>query len=199
MSAARWRQALRSDEGFTLAELAVATVVLTIVLVAVGGLMFSTTVTQRTVSAVSLASSSGQTAADVIQSRVRNAVELRPLATLDGADQLLVARVAGTGSSANFTCVGWYYAADEGELRTSTWPTAGSTALPTNADGVAEWSLLASGVAPTTGNAGVFHSATTSSVGVAFEVASNADNEPTRIQFTAALAADPEGGTTCWD
>lgn len=198
MSVAGIRRALRSEEGFTLAELAVATVVLTIVLLAVGGLMFSTTVTQRTVSAVSQATSSAQTAATVIQARLRNATTMQ-LTTVDGTDQLLVARVAGTGGAVSFECAAWYFAADEHQLRSTSWATAGSTPLPTGAAGVASWALLVDGVHPVSGSTTVFAPPSGSTIAAAFEVVSNADNEPTRVQFTAVLSGGTGGGTECWD
>jgi prepilin-type N-terminal cleavage/methylation domain-containing protein len=185
------------DEGFTLIELVVASAILVIVLLGVGGLMFSTTVTQRTVSAVSQSASSAQTAADEIRTLVRNAAEFR-LTAVDGTDQLLIARVAGTGATATYTCTAWYYAADEHQLRTKNWPVAGSTTLPGNAAAVAGWTLLLDGVTPRTGST-VFAPPVGGTIQVAFEVESDDQNEPTAIEFTAALAGGPGGGTTCWD
>ncbi|WP_395640465.1 PilW family protein [Pseudolysinimonas sp.] len=185
------------DDGFTLVELLIATGILSLILLGVGGLMFSTTVTQRTVTAVSQSASSAQTAADEIHTLLRNAAEFR-LTAVDGTDQLLLARVAGTGTTASYTCKAWYYAADEHQLRSSTWPVAGSTTLPTSATSVAGWSLLLDGVGPRTGTT-VFAPPVGGTIEVAFEVESDDRNEPTAIQFTAALAGGPGGGTTCWD
>jgi prepilin-type N-terminal cleavage/methylation domain-containing protein len=191
------RRHLRDDEGFTLVELLVAAAVLSIILLGVGGLMFSTTVTQRTVSAVSQSASSAQTAADEIRTLVRNAAEFR-LTAVDGTDQLLIARVAGTGATESFSCKAWYYAADEHQLRSSTWAVAGSTALPASAAAVSAWTLLLDGVGPRAGST-IFSPPVGGTIEVAFEVESDDRNEPTAIQFTAALAGGPGGGTTCWD
>lgn len=187
------------DDGFTLVELVVASGVLSIILLAIGGLMFSTTITQRTVSAVSESASSAQTAADAIRTQIRNAAEFRPPTTVDGTDQLLIARVAGMDSTATYSCVAWYYAADERQLRTRSWPVAGSTALPTSAASVSGWALLLDGVTPRSGSAAVFSPPVGGTIEVAFEVESDDRNEPTAIQFTAALAGGQGGGTTCWD
>lgn len=186
------------DGGFTLVELAVATAVLSVILLAVGGLMLGTTLTQRSVTAVSGASSSAQTAAAELRAELRNAVEV-DLRTVDGTDQLLLARVAGTGSSATFTCRGWYYAHDERELRTSTWPVAGSTPLPSSASAVATWTLLLSGVGPRSGSTTVFSPPSGGTIEIAFDVAPDDRNEPIAIQLSAATSGVPGGGTTCWD
>lgn len=192
------RRRLRDDEGFTLVELAVATAVLSIILLAVGGLMFSTTITQRSVTAISDATTSAQTAADGIRTQLRNAAEFR-LTTVDGHDQLLVARIAGGGSAASFTCRAWYAARDEQELRATTWPVAGSTALPARPSDVASWALLLSGVTPRDGSTDIFAPPVGGTIEVGFEVASDDRNEPTAIQFTAAMSGTQGGSTTCWD
>jgi len=189
---------LRGDEdGFTLVELVVATAVLSVILLAIGGLLFGTTITQRSVSAVSQSTSSAQTAADAIRTQVRNASEFR-LFPVGAADQLLVARVAGTGSTATYTCVGWYYAAVEHELRTRSWGVNGSTAIPTSSAVASTWALLLDGVSPRSGSA-VFQPPSGGTIEVAYEVETDDRNEPTALQFTAALAGQQGGGSTCWD
>ena len=197
MNALRMRLRRAGDDGFTLIELVVASAILVVVLLGVGGLMFSTTVTQRTVSAVSESASSAQTAADAIRTLVRNAAEFR-LTAVDGTDQLLIARVAGTGATATFRCEAWYYAADEHQLRSKTWPVAGSTTLPGNAAAVSGWTLLLDGVTPRSGST-IFAPPVGGTIEVAFEVESDDRNEPTAIEFTAARSGGPGGGTTCWD
>jgi prepilin-type N-terminal cleavage/methylation domain-containing protein len=186
------------DEGFSLVELVIATAILSIILLAVGGLMFSTTITQRSVSAVTGASSSAQTAADGIRTQLRNAAEFR-LTTVDAHDQLLVARVAGAGTATAYVCRAWYFAVDERELRTRTWAVAGSTALPTGPSGVATWELLLSEVTPRSGSTVVFDPPVGGTIGVAFEVATDDRNDPIAIEFTAAQSGNQGGGTTCWD
>jgi len=197
MSALLTRLRATRDDGFSLVELVVASAVLSVILLAVGGLMFSTTVTQRSVSAVSQSASSAQTAADEIRTLVRNASEFR-LTTVNSTDQLLIARVAGEGATATYTCRGWYYSASTRQLRARTWPVAGSTTLPTNATGVSTWGLLLQGVSPRTGST-IFKPPVSGTVEVSFEVDSDARNDPTAIKFTAALAGGQGGGTTCWD
>lgn len=186
------------DDGFSLVELVIATAILSIILLAVGGLMFSTTITQRSVSAVTGASSSAQTAADGIRTQLRNAAEFR-LTTVDSHDQLLVARVAGGGTATAYVCRAWYFASGERELRTSTWAVAGSTPLPTRPSGVATWELLLSEVTPRSGSTVVFDPPVGGTIGVAFEVATDARNDPIAIEFTAAQSGNQGGGTTCWD
>ncbi len=160
--------------------------------------MFSTTITQRTVSSVTTASSQAQTAADGLRTQLRNAQEFR-LTTVDGHDQLLVARVASGTSTATYLCRAWYFARDERELRTTTWPVAGSTALPTGPSGVAAWSNLLTGVTPRSGTTVVFDPPVGGTIKVGFEVATDSRNKPIAIQFTAAKSGNQGGGNTCWD
>jgi len=194
-----------NEDGFTLVELVVATAILGIILLAVGGLMFSTTTTQRSVSAVNDASSSAQTAADGLRTQLRNAAGFR-LTTVDGHDQLLVARVASTGTPTTYTCRAWYFARDERELRTTTWPAPRSTALPTRPDQVSTWALLLRDVSPRPASTAVFGSPTLPSAPVevvggtleiAFEVASDDRNKPTAIKFTATSGGAQGGVSTC--
>ncbi len=190
------RARVRDDDGFTLIELIVATAVLSIILLAVGGMMYSTTITQRTVSSVNDASSTAQTAADGIRTQLRNAAEFR-VTTVDGHDQLLVARIASTAGTASYTCRAWYFARDEQQLRSREWPVAGSTALPTRPGSVADWPLLVDGIDPRPGLTGIFGTSSGGAVKVEFEVASDDRNEPIAIQFTAT--GGQGGGSTCWD
>jgi prepilin-type N-terminal cleavage/methylation domain-containing protein len=190
------RARLRADGGFTLVELVVASGILAIILLAVGGLMFSTTMTQRTVSAVNDASSSAQTVADGLRTELRNAAEFR-VTTVDTHDRLLVARIAGTGTSTTYTCRAWYFARDEQQVRSRSWPVAGSTALPTTPAAVETWALLLDGVTPHAPSTDVFGTPTGGKVEIAFEVASDDRNEPTAIRFTAV--GGQAGGITCWD
>lgn len=186
------------DDGFSLVELVIATAVLSIILLAVGGLMFSTTITQRSVSAVTSASSQAQTAADGIRTQLRNAAEFR-LTTVDSHDQLLIARVASGASTTTYLCRAWYFARDERELRTTTWAVAGSTALPTAPSGVASWTSLLTGVTPRSGSTVVFDPPVGGTIKVGFEVATDSRNKPIAIQFTAAQSGNQGGGNTCWD
>lgn len=197
MNALRARLRSSADDGFTLVELIVATAVLSVILLAVGGLMFSTTITQRTVTAMSDATNSAQTAADELRTQLRNAAEFR-LTTVDAHDQLLVARIASGSSTATYVCRAWYFARDEHELRSTTWPVAGSTALPTSPTTVEGWPLLLSGVAPRTGST-VFQPPVGGTIKIGFEVDSDDRNEPVAIEFTAVMNGNQGGGTTCWD
>lgn len=197
MNALLTRLRATRDEGFTLVELAVASAVLSIILLAVGGLMFSTTITQRTVTAVSQSASAAQSAADAIRTQMRNASEFR-LTTVNSTDQLLIARVASETGAVSYSCRAWYYAASGRQLRSTTWAEAGSTVLPSNANAVATWSLLLDGVRPRAGTT-IFKPPMGGTVEVSFEVDSDSRNDPTAVKFVAALPGGQGGGSTCWD
>lgn len=187
------------DGGFTLAELAVTTAVLSIILLAVGALMFGTTITQRSVTAVSEATSSAQSVADEIRTRLRNALEAPRISTADGTDQILIARVASTDGVASSSCIGWYYAADERQLRRSTWTETDTTPLPGNAAAVATWPLLLDGVQPRSGSTEIFAAGPAGTIAVAFEVEADDRNSPTAVEFSAATPGAQGGSNACWD
>lgn len=203
MNALRERLGLAREGGFTLVELVVATAILSIILLGVGGLMVSTTMTQRSVSAVNDASSTAQTAADGLRTQLRNAAGFRLETTNGGRDQLLVARVAGTSTGNSpipYTCRAWHFARDARELRTVSWA-VGAT-RPTD---LSSWQLLLSKVAARGSSTKVFAPANATSpllvqsgsLEIAFEVASDAQNKPTAIQLTATSGGASGGVSPC--
>lgn len=174
------------EEGFTLVELLIAVALTSLVITVIGGLFVSVTQTQQTVQAVTASTTSGQQAASTITGRVRNGSGF--LLTNAGADQLLVARSAGTGSSLTWTCYGWYYSASGQSIRMTTSAPGIKITVPTAAQ-LAGWTLLVSGVTPRSGTQ-VF-----SSTGTQLSLAFNAQiggHPPVAIQTSAS----PLTGTT---
>jgi Tfp pilus assembly protein PilW len=157
MSAATMLRRLRSDEGLTLIELLVAMALMGLVISVIGAILISSLKVQQTVSGVSSSTTSAQAAASNLDEGIRNAsgyVVSNPSST----DQLLVARVATSGSSLGWRCVAWYYSTSNGTKITA----PSSTAL-------AAWTLLTSQVTPRTGTS-IFTDVDGISLKVAFDV-----------------------------
>ncbi|MDO7882849.1 prepilin-type N-terminal cleavage/methylation domain-containing protein [Antiquaquibacter soli] len=138
----------RSDSGLTLIELMVAGLILSLVLLAIGGITVGILSAQRTVAAVTQTATSAQSAATAIATGVRNASDVR-LSTPTGSDQLLVVRTANTTSTLSWSCRAWYYQASTGTIRTKV--TTGAAIPAPNSTQLATWSTLVTGVTPASG------------------------------------------------
>ncbi len=184
------------DDGFTLVELIVYGLLLIVVLSVVAGLFVSLYSTQKSVDAISNATSDGQSADDSIQAGIRNSTGFVVLGSTNGGDQLLVARTLGSGATATTRCVGWFYSAADRTIRTTqlTAPVAGMPGAST----VATWTLLASGVSPVPGGA-VFSPAlgASSTLNLNF---SSAAGKGSPVQFSSSVASRSGGSvlTGCY-
>jgi len=141
---------LRSDDsGFTLPELVMYSLLLTIVLAVAAGIMMSGTIAERTVRTVFGASTAGQLTADSIETGVRNSSGWA-LSAPTPTSQLLVARVAQGTTTLQWNCAAWYYSPtiDGGSIWYKTQP--GLITTPTTA-ALKTWSRLAEGVKPAAG------------------------------------------------
>jgi prepilin-type N-terminal cleavage/methylation domain-containing protein len=138
----------QSEEGFTLIEVLVSSMLLVLVLAIAGALIGSLSTTSRTVSSLTATTSSVQVAAESVERGIRNSSDFL-LSVPTGTDQLLVARTAQSGTTLNWACSAWYYSsANGGSIRFKTSPTA--ITAPT-ASQLAQWTLLAKGVVPSSG------------------------------------------------
>jgi type II secretory pathway pseudopilin PulG len=167
------RRALASDEGFTLMELLVYCLLLAVVLAVIGGLFFNLYRTQSSVSAVTDATTGGQSAANSIQAGIRNSTAFTLVTAPAG--QLLVARTVKGDAAATPGCIAWFYSpAGAGSIRTKRF-TAVMHGVPT-ASTLATWTLLDSGIA---------------SVGGATIFSRNATDPTLTMDFTAAAGSNP--------
>lgn len=169
----------RDDAGLTLIELMVAGLILSIVLLAIGGMLISILTTQRTVANVTQTTTTAQATATAIVAGVRNASDVR-LTTPTGADQLLVVRTANSDDTISWSCRAWYYEASTGTIRSMTTPGARIPA-PT-APQLADWAVVATDVTPRTGS-GIF-SVITGGIGISYN-AEVSDGAPVAIQTSA--------------
>ena len=178
---------LRSDDsGFTLPELVMYSLLLTVVLAAAAGIMMSGTIAERTVRTVFGASTEGQLAADSIETGIRNSAGFTitaPTAT----SQLVVARVAQGAETLDWNCAAWYFSStvDGGSIWYKTQDGPISTSAVPN---LSTWTLLVEGVTPATGTA-IFASAGDFQLNFAFDVAAG-DDPPASIASSSISRAD---------
>lgn len=181
------------DRGLTLVELIVASSLLSLVLVVVGGMFVSLVNAERTVTPQSQGTTAAQLTATSIGSGIRNSSEFR--ITNVGSDQLLVARVAGNDDAIAWSCRAWYYsAAGDGEIRTTTTADGSAIAAPSTSQ-LATWTQLIEGVSPPTGLS-VFTAAGAALV-VSFD-ADAGDSPSVAIRFTAASLTSVGEELTCF-
>jgi len=101
--------AVRADAGFTLIEMLVACALFSLVILVAGGIMMGQFSAQGQVSAVTSTTTDAQLAGNSIDAGIRNSSGFKLSAV--GADQFLVARVAGAGAALVRHCTAWYYSA----------------------------------------------------------------------------------------
>jgi type II secretory pathway pseudopilin PulG len=187
------------DEGFTLIELVVSAMLAVLVLSIVGGLMISTTSSERIVRSVTSATSSGELVTRSVIDGIRNsgnALSTPAPFTLTnpvGNDQMLSALKIGSGTTATSQCVAWYFSASEHSVRYATSPTA--IAAPSSAT-LATWTLLSTGVTPLSGT-GIFTARGSKGITLAFkEDAGNADGVV--FQSSATSRTGVTGSIACF-
>lgn len=182
----------RREAGFTLVEMIVASMLFALVFVALGGVMISTVTTQRTITEVSSSTIDADFLASTIDDRIRNSSEFRLVAS--GGDQMLVARVAGTGATVSWQCYAWHYSASKDQLRMRTSTPGTVVGVPT-ATQLSTWVLLADDVVPRGSSTTIF-SATGPQLAVAFDIAVDGA-QPVSIDFTTARLTNVTGAGTC--
>ena len=138
------------EGGFTMIELVIALMLLVLVLAIVGAMISSLSSTSRTVRSLTATSSSAQVAAESIERGIRNSSDFL-LTNPTGTDQMLVARTARGATTISWVCAAWYYSsANGGSIR---YRSSSSAIAAPSASTLATWTLLATGVSPTTGSA----------------------------------------------
>lgn len=176
---------LRRDHGFTFTEMLVASALFSLVILVAGGIFLGQFRAQQQVTAVTGATTDAQIAANTIDEGIRNSSAFRVVPV--GSDQLLVARVAGSATTLQWSCHAWYYSASEGTIRSSVRTPASAVAVPTAGD-LASWTLLVDGVRPRGGSAVVF-SESGATLSVAFDAATGDGYQPVAISFSSSPLA----------
>jgi len=188
-----------SEEGFTLIELMVSALLIVLVLSVVGGLMVSTTSTERRVRDVTSATNAGQLVARSVTTGIRNSANsvstTAPymLTSPTGNDQMLVALTIGSAAAITSRCAAWYYSATEHSVRYTTSATA--IAAP-SAAALATWTLLSTGVTPFSGT-GIFASRGSKGITLAFK--EDAGKGPAVVfQSSVTSQTGMTGSVTCY-
>lgn len=168
------------DEGFTLMELVVASMLGVIVLLIVGSLLINGLRGQSSVTSITTATNDSQLAASTIQADIRNATAVKT--TVIGSDQFVVARVArGTNTVVTYKCVAWYYSATKDEIRSTEKATA---ITAPSAGALNNWRLVASSVTPK--GTTVFSAADLKSLSITFFVDAGSANSVPITTFAAS-------------
>lgn len=183
----------KSDDGFTLVELLVAGMLLSLVVVIVAGIMVSITTTQRNVTATTTSTTQAQQAATGIATGLRNASEFS-LTTPTGTDQLLVVRTASQGATLTWSCKAWYYSATSSNIRSTITADGTKITSPTSTQ-LATWSLQATGVTPRAGTA--IFTAAGGGITISYNAAV-ANGQPVAIQTTVVKRTGVSEAGTCY-
>jgi hypothetical protein len=174
-----------ADDGYTLPELILYGVLLTMVLAVGASIMISGTFVERTVRNVFGASTSAQLAADSIETGIRNSSGFKVIVPTTGT-QMVQARVAQGTTSVVWNCASWYYTptVQSGSI----WYRSSSSAIsaPTSG-GYTGWTILASGVSPTSGT-GIF---AISGDLLTFSFKTSAGNDPPASVGSSATSRTP--------
>lgn len=192
------RERLRSDEGFTLAELIVVFLLGVLVLSTVGGIYISTLGVQQIVGTMNRTTTDGQLVAQSIDGGMRNGSEFA-ITTLPSGDQLLRVRSLDGTTSGVWHCRAWYFTkGGEGAIRTRTVADGTVVSAPTAAQ-LTDWTLLVEGVRPTTG-ATIFSPDPTyeTVLAVDFTTEGEDDADAARIKFSTPLMPESAEEGSCF-
>jgi prepilin-type N-terminal cleavage/methylation domain-containing protein len=163
------------QRGFTLVELLIASGLMVLVAVIIGGIFFNSISAEKTVRTTTQAASAGQLVATSLEQGVRNATWL-DLASTNG-EYFLRVRTASGAATVTWNCQAWFVSGGSAYFRTAT------TAItrPTTAN-LTGWTLLASGLAQS-GSTAVL-SRDDRQIHITFEVSAG-DAQPVLIQTSA--------------
>ncbi|MEO8528710.1 MAG: prepilin-type N-terminal cleavage/methylation domain-containing protein [Pseudolysinimonas sp.] len=184
---------LRREDGFTLTEMLVSSMLFSLVILVAGGIYLGMFSAQRQVSALTSTASDAQLAGTSIDTGLRNSSGFKLTSTANG--QLLVARVAGGATTVQWNCRAWYYSTSDHTIRTKT-TTPGTPVTAPNATQLATWTLLVDGVNARTGST-IFTSAG-KKVTVSFNATTDDNNRPVAISFSSTPLAGVTESTTCY-
>jgi prepilin-type N-terminal cleavage/methylation domain-containing protein len=183
----------RDDRGFTLTELLVSSMLFALVSLVIGGIMFSTMTSERSVRTVTSATVAGELVTRSVDKTVTNGATPFSLTVPTGSDQLFQVRTAGSGSAITWNCAAYYYNATAKTIRYTT----SSASLGTVTQAIANnWTLLSTGVTPI-GAGKVFTASGTTGVVLSFK--EDAGSSPA-VAFTTTITSQSgvAGSTPCF-
>jgi Tfp pilus assembly protein PilW len=185
----------KSDGGFTLIEMIIATALSVVVLGVLASVFVSVSKAQSSVTSLGSATTSGQLAVRSIDRAVRNSsvVARSVVAT---SDLLVQSRTVGSGTTAVWSCIDWYFSANDKTIRFKT--SSSAITAPTSTADQRSWTLLASGVTPVSASTPVFALSTTSTgqtLTVSFRVTTA--GAPSVFTNASSNQTVPTGTPTC--
>jgi type II secretory pathway pseudopilin PulG len=193
MHSARSRLDQNREDGITLIELLVSSMLAIVILTIAGSMLISGLRTQETATSVTDATTSAQQIARSLQAGVRNASALSTTTGGDAGSQVLLARVLdSTANSTAAHCQAWYYTTQNGGAVYTTTSSA-AIAIPGGPPG-SGWTLLGTGVSPSASGGPVFLAPSNSRVELTYKVAAAAHpyvliNTTTFTQQSATVSA----------
>lgn len=196
---AKLRRRRGAENGYTLVELLVYSLLLVVVLTIVGAMLINLITVERDVRATTTATTAAQQAADTIASGVRNsrAFLVQDTGLLGSGDEVLIATTAGTGDPVSWHCRAWYFSESEGSIRYMRMVAPDTPVpLPEDQDDLTEnWTLLAADVR--TIDTGVVFGNVGRQVTTQFETFAN-DNTATIIRSSALSRAGQWKSEPCF-
>jgi len=191
------RRALADDRGITLVELVIYSMILAVVVAAVGSMTVAGLAGQRSIGAAGSAASEAQVVTESITNGVRTAAFIAGPTAVPGVGTILATTTASfpSVSSVEWECRAWL-ATTDGRLFQRTAEATGPIAPPASLDDAAltGWILLAEGVSPVAGSTEIF-GATTTKVAVRASIAGRNDGTPTIVDVTATRDTLPSFAT----
>jgi prepilin-type N-terminal cleavage/methylation domain-containing protein len=190
MLAERTRNGAHLDEGFTLIEMIVATLLFSLVTITIAGVIISATTAERSVRTVTSATSAGQLVMRTLDAGLSSAAS--PITvTASGSDQYIVARVPSKGATLTWGCSAWYFSSADRTIRQTT----SSSAISISASGQRSWTLLADSVRQV-GTTPVFAASGTVGAVVTFTVDAG-NTKPVSFASTITTQSPATGVGTC--
>lgn len=181
------------EGGFTLVELVISGMLVSVVVLVVGGILVSSYRAESVVRSVTTSTTDAQLAVNVMESTIRNASAVRVSGATGGSQLAQVRVVSATGPS----CVSWYYHAPTEAI----YERRGTSAVGAPSESAVApsgWTLLIDGVTPAQGSA-VLVEAGGQGLGLRILKSSN-DTQATVISTTVTGRVPPmESSPTCFN
>lgn len=181
---------MRSEDGFSLPELIIYSIVSVIAMLIIVGIASVVVISGETVNSNVKASESAQSVTQSLSDGIRNSTGTK-ITAVTGGGQWLRARVATRNNAAvGYVCESWYYSPTDQTIRYDLSPTTAAPTAPSDS-----WLLLADGVTPVSGT-GIF-GGSWSRLTIKFDVTER-EGTPSRVNAVNASRATTEMGSPCY-
>jgi prepilin-type N-terminal cleavage/methylation domain-containing protein len=167
------KELVKSEDGYTLTELLIASVIGLIIIIAAGGLLVAGIHTQTTVGSTAAVTRTSTQVYNALTAGIRNSIAIS-VTTVNTNDQIVRAKTLFVNSSGTqtWTCRAWYYSSTNQKIYASNTSATTLVATPTAAQ-LATWHVLGTSVTKTSATTPVFGGGT-SGLTVAYTTTSGA-------------------------